>query len=126
MTLLQKVEARTAVLVGEAIVQQLQGRCVYTLTSDNGKEFALHQIIASTTGADFFFANPYCSWERGANENANGLVRQYFPKGSDFATLTAQDVQHVMDKLNHRPRKTLGFQTPQQVYEQLTTVALTT
>lgn len=97
-----------------------------TLTSDNGKEFAYHQQVSKELGAAFFFANPYCSWERGTNENTNGLVRQYLPKGSDFATLTDHEVQLIADKLNHRPRKTLGFQTPQQVYEQLTNVALTT
>jgi len=104
----------------------LKGKCVLTLTSDNGKEFAYHQQVSKELGAAFFFANPYCSWERGTNENTNGLVRQYLPKGSDFATLTDHEVQLIADKLNHRPRKTLGFQTPQQVYEQLTNVALTT
>ena len=126
LTLLQKVEARTAELVAKALAQQLSGKCVLTWTSDNGKEFAHHQQVALAVEAEFFLANPYCSWERGTHENTTGLVRQYLPKGSDFATLTNHDVQLIAHKLNHRPRKTLGFQTPHQVYEQLTDVALTT
>lgn len=69
--------------------------------------------------------NPYGSWERGNNENTNGLVSQHLPKSSDFATLTDHDVQLIADRLNYRPRKTLDFQTPHRVYEQLTNVALT-
>ncbi len=64
----------------------------------------------------FYFAHPYASWERGLNENTNGLIRQYFPKGCDFTTLTQRDIQKVMDKLNNRPRKCLGMKTPNQVF----------
>lgn len=76
---------------------------VYTITSDNGKEFARHEVIAEALDADFYLAHPYASWGRGLNENTNGLIRQYFPKGSDFTTITDKDIQRVMDKLNNRP-----------------------
>jgi transposase, IS30 family len=90
LTLIQKVERKTASNVTQAILKLLKpiaGR-VHTLTSDNGKEFADHEIIAKDLGAGFFFPHPYASWERGLNENANGLVRQYFPKHRDFTTIT--------------------------------------
>ena len=97
---------------------------VHTLTSDNGKEFADHERIASELNAAFFFAHPYASWERGLNENTNGLVRQYFPKHHRFATITQQEVEGVMNKLNHRPRKALGFRTPAEVFYNHPSVAL--
>lgn len=85
---------------------------VLTLTADNGKEFAQHADIAQALEAAFYFAHPYASWERGTNENANGLVRQYFPKDRDFSTITDEEIQTVMDKLNNRPRKCLGMNPP--------------
>ena len=87
-----------------------------TITYDNGKEFAGHAQIAAKLGAQIYFAKPYHAWERGLNEHTNGLVRQYFPKGSDFSTLTPADVQRVEDKLNSRPRKVLGYKTPSEVF----------
>jgi len=89
---------------------------IETITYDNGKEFAGHVQIAAKLGARIYFAKPYHSWERGLNEHTNGLVRQYFPKGSDFSTLTPADVQRVEDKLNSRPRKALGYKTPSEVF----------
>lgn len=89
---------------------------IETITYDNGKEFAGHAQIAAKLGAHIYFAKPYHSWERGLNEHTNGLVRQYFPKGSDFSTLTPADVQRVEDKLNSRPRKALGYKTPSEVF----------
>jgi IS30 family transposase len=89
---------------------------VFTLSADNGKEFAKHETIAKELEADVFFAHPYSSWERGVNENTNGLIRQYFPKGSSFEGITAQDIDTVMHLLNHRPRKTLNYQTPHDVF----------
>ena len=85
-----------------------------TITSDNGKEFANHEQIAEELDVDFYFANPYHSWERGANENLNGLVRQYFPKGSDFSRITQKQVKEVERKLNARPRKRYNFKSPDQ------------
>jgi IS30 family transposase len=117
-TLLHKVKRKTAQCVSEAIIRLLLPVAdqVITLTSDNGKEFADHRNIADTLNAYFYFAHPYASWERGLNENTNGLIRQYFPKSRDFKTITQKEINLVMDKLNHRPRKCLGIKTPSQVF----------
>jgi len=88
----------------------------HTITSDNGLEFANHVAIAKVLGCDYYFCHPYSSWERGLNEYTNGLIRQYFPKGSSFENITPQMIQEVEDKLNHRPRKTLGWRTPYEVF----------
>lgn len=85
---------------------------VHTITSDNGKEFAYHEQIAAGLECDFYFAHPYHSWERGLNENTNGLLRQDFPKCTDFKTVSAKAVKQSVDQLNNRPRKTLAFKTP--------------
>lgn len=116
-TLIRKVKRKTAEAVSKTIIhllRPLSGR-VKTLTSDNGKEFAEHKAIANALNAKFYFAHPYASWERGLNENTNGLIRQYFPKNRDFTTITQKEINHVMDKLNNRPRKCLGIKTPNQV-----------
>lgn len=86
-----------------------------TITFDNGLEFAEHERISKQLGVDIYFAHPYSSWERGANENTNGLIRQYFPKGMDLTTVTDEDIEFVMDRLNNRPRETLGWKTPNEV-----------
>ena len=93
---------------------------VLTLTSDNGKEFAGHAEISERLGSGFYCCTPYHSWERGLNENTNGLVRQYFSKGTDFAKLTAIDVQRVEDLLNNRPRKALNYHSTNEVFAKLT------
>ena len=126
LTRLAKVERNTEAAVKQAIMAMLKplAENVHTITSDNGREFAAHAEIAEALGADFYFAHPYHSWERGLNENTNGLVRQYFPKGSDFTTISDQQVQAVAERLNERPRKTLGFQTPNAVFFNSSTVAL--
>ncbi len=128
LTLLAKAEHATAEALEEAMVRLLEplAQRVHTITSDNGREFARHQHLAAKLKADFYFAHPYASWQRGLNENTNGLVRQYFPKGSDFATITDTQVERVMQRLNHRPRKTLGFTTPHRVFYEPSSVALTT
>jgi IS30 family transposase len=89
---------------------------VHTLTYDNGKEFAYHSTVAERLDAQGYFAHPYHSWERGLNENTNGLIRQYLPKGTDFWTLTLEKVCSIMDRLNNRSRKCLGFKTPNQLF----------
>ena len=121
-TLIHKVERKTAHCVSNAIIRLLLPIAdqVITLTSDNGKEFAEHQKIADRLKAQFYFAHPYASWERGLNENTSGLIRQYFPKSRDFRTITQKEINQVMDKLNHRPRKCLGIKTPSQVFLQFT------
>ena len=85
---------------------------LHTITADNGKEFALHKPISRLLKIDFYFAHPYKSCERGCNENANRLIRQYFPKGTDFSTINEKEVLAVQNQLNNRPRKKLGFMTP--------------
>lgn len=89
---------------------------IKTITSDNGKEFANHQNISEELNINFYFAKPYHSWQRGANENLNGLVRQYFKKGTSFANITKESVKEVENKLNNRPRKRFGFRTPNEVH----------
>jgi len=117
-TLIHKVKRKTAECVSDAIIKLLLpfSDRVHTMTSDNGKEFADHKNIAAQLNAKFYFAHPYASWERGLNENTNGLIRQYFPKGSDFTPITQKEIDQVMDKLNNRPRKCLGMKTPNQVF----------
>jgi IS30 family transposase len=85
---------------------------LHTITADNGKEFAYHEQLTAELGAVVYFARPYHSWERGLNENTNGLLRQYWPKSTDFKTVSAKEVAAVVTQLNQRPRKTLGFKTP--------------
>jgi len=116
LLLMQKVEKRTAEKVGEATITMLSTKACKTLTSDNGKEFANHELVAEVLKIDYYFAHPFSAWERGTNENTNGLIRQYFPKHSAFNIITQDHVTTVMDKLNNRPRKCLGFRTPHEVY----------
>jgi IS30 family transposase len=127
LSLIRKVEHKTASAVGQAVIELLRplsGK-VHTITSDNGKEFADHKQIAKSLHTDFYFAHPYSSWERGTNENTNGLIRQYFSKNRNFSTITEEEVNLVMDKLNNRPRKSLGFKTPNQIFYNHNQVALT-
>ena len=93
---------------------------VKTTPYDNGKEFALHKEVSKALGCNAYFAKPYHSWERGQNENANGLLRQYFPKSMELIDIPVSDVFAAVDKLNSRPRKCLGFRTPYEVFESLT------
>ena len=125
---LHKVEHNTAQAVAAASRALLggTGRRVHTITSDNGREFAAHEQIASGLRAKFYFAHPYSSWERGLNENTNGLVRQYFPKKSDFSKITDRQIERVAERLNNRPRKTLGYKTPNEVFFKRPLVALQT
>ncbi len=128
LCLIYKVERKTADLVSKAMKKLLLPLkdIVYTITSDNGKEFALHEDTAKDLETDFFFAHPYASCERGLNENTNGLIRQYFPKGRNFRTITDEEIILAMKKLNNRPRKTLGYLTPNEVFFENYKVALTT
>ncbi len=89
-----------------------------TVTLDNGKEFAEHEQLGENLGGDVYFAKPYHSWERGLNENTNGLLRQYFPKGTEFSKITSYRLKKVEAELNDRPRKTLSYRTPQEVMRQ--------
>jgi len=95
---------------------------VKTVTFDNGKEFTQHEQIAKAINCDTYFAKPYHSWERGQNENANGLLRQYFPKAMELVDVTMAQVTKAVDILNSRPRKCLKFKTPYEAFEKLTGV----
>ena len=109
------VEKRTKEAVKEITIDLLKGYPVHTITFDNGKEFAAHEEIAQALEADTYFAHPYASWERGTNENTNGLIRQYIPKETDFRKLTDSDITFIEYRLNTRPRKCLSF-TPPMVF----------
>lgn len=117
---IRKLENKGAESIEQATIEALQDWKPYlhTITSDNGKEFANHTAIAKALKIDYYFARPYHSWERGANENTNGLIRQYFPKKSSFVNITTQQIQEVEDKLNNRPRKRFGYETPNYIYLQ--------
>lgn len=86
------------------------------MTVDNGSEFAGFKQFEQKTGLEIYFAKPYAAWQRGANENTNGLLRQYFPKGTNFKKVTDEDVDQAVKRLNNRPRKCLNYQTPQEVF----------
>ena len=117
--LMEKLEkGKNAQGVKKAVIRLLmpyKGK-IHTITSDNGKEFAEHKAIASDLEIDFYFANPYSSWERGLNEYTNKLIRQYIPKGTDFNNVSNDKVKEIQYKLNRRPRKKLKYKTPAQLF----------
>ena len=124
-----KVANKTSVLVSSAIVDKLKPMAarVKTLTFDNGKEFAAHAHIEEQLQSTAYFARPFASWERGSNENFNGLLRQYIPKKRSMFTVTDEEIRMIENRLNNRPRKRLGFKTPAEVFHQsLKRVALRT
>ena len=112
------VAKKTAAAVSAEIIRLLSrfNQRVRTITYDNGREFASHQEINAALGCRSYFANPYRSWERGLNENTNGLIRQYFSKKMDLRRVTAEAIDFVQRRLNRRPRKTLDFRTPEEVF----------
>ena len=127
LALLRKVERKTSQAVADAVIELLKKLSVqiHTITADNGKEFADHERIARDLRTNVYFAHPYSSWERATNENMNGLIRQYFPKKHGFAAITETEIEFVMERLNNRPRKCLGFKTPNQIFfNRLPVVAL--
>ena len=89
-----------------------------TLTLDNGKEFAEHSQLETEASLKIYFADPYCAWQRGTNENTNGLIRQFFPKGTDLAKVPEPRIKKVQDLLNNRPRRRLGYRTPREALGQ--------
>lgn len=117
-TLIKILPDRQAKRVSNAVVHLLRPYKdkVFTITADNGKEFAQHARISRLLEADVYFAHPYHAWERGLNENTNGLLRQYFPKGSDFTKIKYDLVELAVERLNIRPRKMLNFQTPNDLF----------
>ncbi len=111
MLKMRKVESKQAQRVSQAIVDELEEWKPYilTITADNGKEFAHHQYVAQELDIDHYFAKPYHSWERGSNENLNGLIRQYFKKKDDFRAITNQQIKAIENKINNRPRKRFKY-----------------
>lgn len=120
MLKMKKVPSKAADVVSQAIVETLQDWMPYihTITGDNGKEFAGHQEVSEQLGIQFYFAKPYHAWQRGSNENLNGLIRQYFKKSTDFHQITDQQIKNVEDKLNNRPRKRFNYENPTFVMNQ--------
>jgi len=109
-----KVTSKQADEVSDKINELLEDWIpfIHTMTSDNGKEFAQHQKVAETLQIDYYFAKPYHSWQRGSNENLNGLIRQYFPKNCNFENISDEQIKQVQYKLNTRPRKRYKYQNP--------------
>ena len=107
---------RSAETVTAALTEEVQrGPWVSSLTWDRGAEMAQHKSFTRSTGIQIYFADPHAPWQRGSNENTNGLLREYFPKGVDLARYSAEQVAAVAEQLNNRPRKRLGFRTPNEV-----------
>jgi len=120
-TIIEKIELKNSELVAETICKMLSKykSIVKSITFDNGLEFASHDLISKKLKCRIFFADPYCSYQRGTNENTNGLIRQYFPKGSDFDLYSAREVRRVMNRLNSRPRKRLDFFSPMEKFSKI-------
>ena len=125
-TLLRTLSSKHADPITQAIIELLKWDAqLQTITFDNGKEFVGHQEVSSALNADCYFAHPYSSWERGTNENTNGLIRQYLPKNRNLKEVSTEEEIMIMDKLNLRPRKCLDFRTPYEVFFEHQSVALT-
>jgi IS30 family transposase len=121
-TILIPVKSKGAEDVAKAFareVKKLPQQMKLTMTYDQGREMAQHKLFTKITGVKVYFAHPRSPWERGTNENTNGLIRQYFPKGTDFTKVSRKEVKKAQDQLNGRPRKVLDFQTPLEVFEKL-------
>ena len=115
---IRKIPNRKSKTVTQIFAQIFNNQPKYlsrTMTYDNGMEMANHKWLADETGIDIYFAHPYSSWERGTNENTNGLIRRFLPKGTDFRTVSDKRLQEIQDNLNNRPRKVLGFRTPNEM-----------
>lgn len=117
-TIIVKLNGKNAQELAEAAIIALHPlrEKIHTITFDNGHEFAAHEQIAMALEADIYFAHPYSSWERGTNENTNGLIRQYFPKGTELSHVTQQQIHFVMDRLNNRPRASRNFKAPNELF----------
>lgn len=117
-TLVERVPDRQSDQVAKAVVRLMRPYKdnVFTITADNGKEFSQHKKISKRLKTNVYFAHPYHAWERGLNENTNGLIRQYFPKKMDFQKIDKKGIEYAMGRLNNRPRKSLGFATPIEVF----------
>jgi IS30 family transposase len=113
-TVSMRVDDKSARSVTAATIELLSPfkAAVFTITADNGKEFAYHEVMTEHLKCGVYFADPYCSWQRGLNENTNWLLRQYWPKSTDFKKISQSAVEGIIIKLNDRPRKKLNYKTP--------------
>ena len=119
-TLIIKLKSKKAMEVANEfskILNKLNPIYKKSMTYDNGIEMARHEIITKNTGMKIYFAHPYSSWERGTNENTNGLIRRYLPKGTKFNEIDLKKLQNIQEKLNNRPRKIIGYKTPKEMME---------
>ena len=118
LVIIRKVSNKSSLEMKNTVINAFENSCgmLKTLTLDNGTEFALHDEISKTLKTKVYFANPYSPWERGLNENTNGLIRRFYPKGTDFSKVTTDEILRVQNILNNRPRKTLGYKTPKEVF----------
>mgnify|MGYP001789852156 FL=1 len=115
--LCMKAEKKTATLVSEVMIKCLKEQPLFSITPDRGKEFAKHaETSVALNNVQFYFPQPHQPWQRGTNENTNGLIREYFPKGTDLSKYSDEYIQSKVDELNRRPRKCLGYLTPYEVY----------
>ena len=113
----RKAEKKNSIYVRDTMIQCLQGQPLHSITPDRGKEFARHaEVTAALNNVPFYFPQPHQPWQRGTNENTNGLLREYFPKGTDLSKYSDEQIQSKVDELNKRPRKCLGYRTPYEVY----------
>lgn len=120
MTMIEYVERCAAGYVSQALIRiaQRSNGVIKTMTADNGSEFTKHELVSSAVGVEVYFADPYSSWQRGTNENTNGLIRRYLPKKTDFSEITEEEIRWIEKMLNDRPRKRLGYRTPRQVWQE--------
>lgn len=116
---LKSKEAKHVALQFSKVIKKLPKEMKLTMTYDQGREMACHKLITKMTGVRVFFADPHSPWQRGTNENTNGLIRQYFPKGTDFNKVSLKKIKEVQDKLNSRPRKTLDWLTPYEAFDNI-------
>jgi IS30 family transposase len=114
-----KLPQKTALLTAEAVINKLSSYVAHTITFDNGPEFTAHSLITAALGVSVYFADPYSSWQRGANENSNRQLRAYLPKRSDIRDLTQKELDNIAWELNNKPRRRLHWHTPQEVYDWL-------
>jgi IS30 family transposase len=119
LTLAGKLSGKHADPLSEVVTKLLEDKPCETITFDNGKEFARHQEIGDALGTKVYFSHPHSPWERGTNENTNGLLRQFFPKGKSMAQVSQKDVDAVVRLLNDRPRKCLGWETPLEAFSDI-------
>ena len=112
----RKLEKKSSENVNKAMIEALTEQPLFSVTPDRGKEFSLHSEVTKALGVEFYFPPPHHPWERGTNENTNGLLREYFPKGQDLTDISDEYLQDKVTELNHRPRKCLGYRTPAEIY----------